>query len=288
MTGPPERMPLRRGGSWRKRWRYLGAFSDDLLLCAARVQVGPVGQTFWAFWERDGEHELHERTRLMTPFARGEVWTEDAGAENQGRIEWAPESGGTVVRVEAAAHGDERVRAFLRAGSGPWAEAVCPSGEGDNFVWTRKRPVAVECDVRIGDRRIRTTARGIEDESCGYHPHHTVWSWSAGVGVDADGSDVAWNLVSGINDPERGSERAVWVGDDISEPGPVAFDGLEAIDHADGRLEFSAECVREKQEKRAFVNYSYRQPFGTFAGVLPGGTPLERGLGVMEHHDAHW
>ena len=36
------------------------------------------------------------------------------------------------------------------------------------------------------------------------------------------------------------------------------------------------------------IKYSYRQPFGTFAGTLPGGVELESGLGVMEFHDAHW
>ena len=47
------KLPLRRGGRWRKRWRYLGVFADELLLCAARVGVGPLGQTFWAVWDRD-------------------------------------------------------------------------------------------------------------------------------------------------------------------------------------------------------------------------------------------
>jgi hypothetical protein len=36
------------------------------------------------------------------------------------------------------------------------------------------------------------------------------------------------------------------------------------------------------------VRYSYRQPFGTFTGSLPGGLALAEGFGVMEHHDAHW
>ncbi len=195
-------MPIRRDGSWRKRWRYLGAFSDELLLCAARVQVGPIGQTFWAVWDRE-RGELHERTRTIAPIARGEVWSEAADAEGKGRIDWAPERGGTVVRIEAPARDELPVRGFLRAGEGRWVESICPSGEGENFCWTRKRLVPVECDIRIGERRIRTEARGVEDESAGYHPHHTVWSWSAGVGEAADGRAVGWNLVSGINDPHR-------------------------------------------------------------------------------------
>jgi hypothetical protein len=286
---PPDKVPIRRGGVWRKRWRYLGAFSDEVLLCAARVQVGPLGQTFWAIWDR-GRGELHERTKILPPpLARGEVWTEPAGATDAGRIDWAPAEGGTTVRIEAAAgSGQEQTRAFLHAGEGAWAEAVCPTPDSDGYVWTRKRIVAVECDVRIGERRIRAEARGIEDESCGYHPKHTVWTWSAGVGESADGRAVGWNLVSGVNDPPQNSERAVWVDGRPSEPGPVEFEGLEAIAHESGRLEFAAECERRKEENRFLVQYSYRQPFGSFRGTLPGGIELRRGLGVMEHHDAHW
>ena len=180
------------------------------------------------------------------------------------------------------------MRAFLRAGEGPWAESVCPTGEGAGYVWTRKRPVAVEADVRVGERRIRCRARAIEDESCGYHPHRTVWQWSAGVGTGVDGREVAWNLVSGVNDPPRDSERAIWIGSEVAEPGPAGFDGLDAISIDGKRLEFSAESERAKSERNPLVEYSYRQPFGTFRGTLPGGVELAQGLGVMEHHDARW
>ena len=176
------------------------------------------------------------------------------------------------MRIEADAKGDlaEPVRAFLRASDGPWAEAVCATGEDDGYVWTRKRPVEVACDVRIGERRIRCDARGVEDESCGYHPHHTVWDWSAGVGRATDGRAVAWNLVEGINDPERGSERAIWVDGTPTEPGPSRFDGLDAIDCDGARLEFTAEAERAREERRLGVSSSYRQPFGTFPGPARG------------------
>jgi hypothetical protein len=282
---PPNRMPLRRGGRWRKRWRYLGAYCDQLLLCAARVQVGMLGQTFWAIWDREGG-EMWERTRLRLPGARGEVWTE-AGDGEGGLVNYAPDEG-ALVRIEARLSEGE-VRAFLRLGAGRWVESVCPNGEGE-YVWTRKRAdVPVECDIRIGQRRWRVEARGMEDESAGYHPRHTVWSWSAGVGRAGDGRSVGWNLVSGINDPPQRSERAIWVDGEPFEPGPVNFEGLEAIAFDDGsRLVFSGECERRKKENRLLVRYTYRQPFGSFSGTLPGGLELERGLGVMEHHDAHW
>lgn len=285
---PPDRLPLRRNGTWRKKWRYLGAFGEELLLCAASVQVGPVGQTFWAVWDRE-ERRLYERTQMIVPMlARGEVWTE-LGVEDTDRIDWAPEVGGTEVRIEAAAKRDsEQVRGFLHAGEGSWAESVCPTGEDDGYVWTRKRIVPVRCDVRVGERRLRAELFGIEDESCGYHPHHTVWDWSAGVGRTSDGRAVGWNLVSGINDPAERSERAIWVDGEPTEPGPVAFEELNAISLDGGRLEFSAEAERRDERSKPWARYSYRQPFGTFTGTLPGGLELAEAYGVMEHHDAHW
>lgn len=282
---PPARLPLRRGRTLRKQWRYVAAFSDALMVCAARVKVGPVGQTFWAICDRPGG-EMVERTRRRLPGGRGEVWTELP--DREGIRDHAPDRGSTV-RIEGETDSGEEVRAFLRSGEGAWVEVVCPTPEG-HYVWTRKRAdVPIACDVRIGERRWRADARGVEDESEGYHPRHTIWSWSAGVGRTVDGRSVGWNLVHGVNDPPSSSERAIWLDGEPSEPGPVEFRGLEGIGFDDGsRLEFVAEHERRREERLLIVHYSYRQPFGTFSGTLPGGIELERGLGVMEHHDAVW
>jgi hypothetical protein len=290
---PDERPKLRHAGTWRKRWRYLGAFSDELMLCAARVGVGALGQTFWAVWDREAR-ELTENTQMIVPMlARGEAWSEHSpdDVEEPGQVEWAPESGKLRVRIEAAARdGRPHVRGFLGVKSaGPWVEAVCPTGEGDGWVWTRKRPVDVDVNLHLGEKHIKCAARGVEDESCGYHPRHTVWDWSAGVGTTRDGRAVAWNLVSGVNDPPERSERAIWVDGNESEPGPVTFEGLEAVAFDDGsRLVCAAEAERSRDESKPFVKYSYRQPFGTFTGSLPGGLELASAFGVMEHQDATW
>jgi hypothetical protein len=115
-----------------------------------------------------------------------------------------------------------------------------------------------------------------------------VWDWSAGVGRTTDGRAVGWNLVAGVNDPPEGSERAVWVDGKSSETPPVTFEGLDAIAfEGGGRLEFTGEAERRKEQRRPFA-YSYRQPFGAFTGTLPGGLELASAFGVMEHHDAHW
>jgi hypothetical protein len=258
--------PIRRGGRWRKRWTYVAAFADELMVCAARIEVGPFGQTFWGILDRRSG-ELLDRTRTRLPGTRGEV-------QGDARV--------IVIRAADAA-------GTLRFGSGKAIEVTCATGEGGE-VWTRKRAgVPVACDLRAGSRQWQVGAMGVTDETVGYHPHHTVWSWSAGVGATASGDRVGWNLVEGINDPPSGSERAIWISGEPAEPGPVAFDGLEGIRFEDGSsLAFTAEAERHNQESRLGISSAYRQPFGTFTGTLPGGVTLASGLGVMEHHDATW
>jgi hypothetical protein len=279
---PPGEMPLRSAGGWRKRWRYVGAFSEEWMVCAASAQVGLIGQSFWAILNRSSG-ELLERTRLHTPASRGQVWTHCRDEDETWEL--GGDKSGIATRVES-----EEIEVKLSLGEGPWAESICPNGEG-SYVWTRKRVTPIRCRLRLpGQDQIDVEMRGIEDESAGYHPHHTVWSWSAGVGTATDGREVAWNLVEGVNDPPERSERSIWVeGEELPrEPAPVSFDGLESIGFAGGsRLSFAAEAERAKSENRLLVRYSYRQPFGTFTGSLDG-IELAEGIGVMEHQDAVW
>jgi len=259
---PPGPMPLRRDGQLRKRWRYVGVFGEELMLCAARAQVGPLGQTFWVLWDRrEGRRLAHTSLRPSS----GEV-----------RMD------GGSIDVEARG-----LRASLQLGEGAPVESICPSGGG--WGWTRKRAgVPVRGTVEADGRRWEVEALAVDDESAGYHRRHTGWLWSAGVGNAADGRAVAWNLVEGINDPLRGSERAIWVEGEPYEPAPVSFRGLEAIEFGDGeRLAFAEECERARNENFLLIRSRYRLRFGSFSGSLDG-LLLGDGLGVMEDHQAVW
>jgi hypothetical protein len=101
---------------------------------------------------------------------------------------------------------------------------------------------------------------------------------------------VGWNVVVAVNDGPRSSERPVWAPAGSHEVGPVRVaPDLSAVYFAEGdRLDFTSEAVRERRDALVVVRSDYRQPFGTFAGSLPGVGPLSGGLGVMEHHVARW
>jgi hypothetical protein len=257
-------MPLRMQGQTRKRWHYAAVYAHDVMFCAARVQVGPFTQSFWALWDRESRLQ-HENTRLRPGAAEVAI-------------------DGPDVRVETG-----RVSADLRFGDAPAVESICPSGDG--WGWTRKRAgVPVAGTIRAGERvwRLDGAPAGVVDESAGYHRRRTNWHWSAGVGRSRTGSPVAWNLVTGINDPPRDSERAIWEDGRPREPAPVEFTGLAGIDFGGGaRLGFSSEAERARDDNVLVFRSRYRHRFGTFSGSLDG-IELAEGFGVMEEHEAVW
>jgi hypothetical protein len=126
---------------------------------------------------------------------------------------------------------------------------------------------------------------GFMDESAGYHARHTAWRWSAGIGRAADGRAVAWNLVDGVHDAARSSERTLWIDGAPRELPPQEFaHDLSRV----GELDFREWSARESNRNLVVLRNRYRQPFGEFSGTLPGGLALAEGHGVMEEHDVLW
>jgi len=144
--------------------------------------------------------------------------------------------------------------------------------------------------VTIGTRRLEVRAHGVVDDSAGYHARRTAWRWCAGVGTLESGARVGWNLVVGLHDAPSSSERTVWVDGVAREVGPVDIaQDLSSVSFAEGgRLEFTARAARSHRERLLLVSSSYEQPFGDFAGSLPGAGRLSEGWGVMERHEARW
>jgi hypothetical protein len=252
------------------------------MACAARVQIGPARQSFWALHLRGdgagGSAGARERTRLLP--RRGEVDL----VEGLHRAQALADIPGHL-RVH-----DRGVELDLTLEEVAGIEALCPHGRWD--VWTRKQAgVRAHGTLALdGGRPREIEALAVIDDTAGYHARHTEWYWSAGVGEGPDGVALAWNLVTGINDPASGSERAVWVAGEPHEAPPVTFAAdLTCIRCVDGsELSFRAEAERSRSDNLLIVSSDYRAPFGTFSGTLPGGIALAHGLGVVEHHRARW
>jgi hypothetical protein len=190
-------MPMFRDRRPLKRWRYVAIFCDELMACAAFVHVGPARQAFWAVLTR-GDSRLRERTRLLP---------------RRGAVELGP--GRLRVR-----DGGVALDVALQEQSG-W-QAVCRHGRG--YVWTRKQAgIAARGTVSLdGEAPRPIEALAVVDDTAGYHARVTEWRWAAGVGVDPAGTPLAFNLVQGVNDPETGSERAVWASSSTTARGGSA------------------------------------------------------------------
>jgi hypothetical protein len=275
-------MPLLRGTRPLKRWRYVAIFCEELMACAATVQVGPARQSFWAVLLRGGgwgaaQPRLLERTHLLprrgaVELPRGGLRIDDegAGSRREGR--------GGGVRCD-----------FTLDEGSPFATTCA---HGASYVWTSKQAgIAARGTIAIdGGRPREIEGLAVIDDTAGYHARVTEWRWAAGVGVDPAGTPLAFNLVEGVNDPPSGSERAIWVAGVPREAPPVSFTAdLTRIDAADGSvLRFTPEAQRSRRENLLLVRSEYRAPFGAFSGTLPGGLELRDGLGVVEHHRARW
>jgi hypothetical protein len=259
-----EHMPVVLDGRPRKRWRYVGVFGTRLMLCAGVVQVGVAVQTFWAVWDRDRE-ALRERTRLL----RGRRFVRVL----PGSVEVHDGTGAMSLRVA------------------PGVPVETASPHGGSWIWTRKQgAVHVTGHVVLGGETVAVDELGCVDESAGYHARETAWEWSAGVGATADGRALGWNLVTGLHDADGSSERTIWVDGTPVQAPPVSFGAdLEAVAFPGGeRLAFTAEAARARRDDVGYFRSDYVQPFGTFAGTLPGGLELAEGRGVMERHSALW
>lgn len=240
------------GHRWRplKAWRYVGVFDAQMMLCIGSVRVARARQSFWAVWDR-GAGRLHERTCL----GRGEVALAPGHA--------------SVMASDA--------RIELAFDESPGVETISASGR--SYAWTRKQGgVRVSGRITVGGVERELNARGVIDDTAGYHERHTSWRWSAGIGRTVDDRTLAWNLVAGVHDAPVNSERTVWV------------DGRphEVSARAGDELRFAPEAVRERHENLLLIRSSYRQPFGVFSGSLPGGLELAEGYGVTEEHEAWW
>ena len=237
-----------------KRWRYVGAYGPEVMACVGDARIGPFRQRFWAVCE-PGRPVVDGRGGVSFDGSRAMVSARDVAIDLL-----VEEDGGVETR-----HADE--------------------------VWTRKQAgVQVRGSISVQGREYEVDCLGAVDETRGRHRRHTTWMWSAGGGFATNGQRIGWNLVTGVNDEPAGSERCIWIEGAPAEPGPVTFAAdLSRVEFAEGgTLAFSEWGAREDRTNLLVIRSNYRQPFGTFAGTLPGGLELAEGYGVMEWHDVWW
>jgi Protein of unknown function (DUF2804) len=259
---PPDRLPLLRRGQLRKRWHYVSFWSSELILCAARVQVGPLSHDYFGVWDRvarrlsKGQGFL--RRRVHMPPRRVIVEDDD-------------------VAIDLALRATDAFQVYRP--------------EHRAYIWSYKELCReAVATVRLGGATREVVGTAFVDVNAGYHSRRTRWRWMAGAGTDEAGTAVAWNAIVGLFDTPANSERTVWVDGRPAEVGPVRFsEDLTSVSFAEGgELRFREEAVLRKRFGLFLLSSRYDHSFGVYSGTLPGGVAVHEGFGVRECQDALW
>ena len=281
---PPDKLPIRRDGHWRKRWRYVGAFGDELLLCAARINVGPLGQTFWAIWDRtsagSGSGPPPDAGSPRRRLDRGPGGRRPRPPQRRrgvGRPDRSQAPGGGrgpgLPSLRRPRSGSRRsARPPTASTSGRESAWTCPSNatSGSRGVASRPRPGASRTSPRA---TTRTTRSGAGRPVSARQP-----TGDRSAGTSSAASTIRQSSPSG----HLGRRRA-----DRARAGRVRRTGGDPLRRG--------LAPRLRRRVRATAGGEpLRRPLhvptaaGRFLGDPAGGHHAQSGLGVMEHHDAHW
>ena len=227
---------------------------------------------------------MRERTRLLP--RRGEVELTRAPA----REERAPPG---ACRAGPPAHPRPRRRARSGARGGSRASkrsartAARRCGRA-----SRRASRRTERSRSTARPRARSAALAVIDDTRRLPRARDRVALERGRRRGAGRAALAWNLVSGVNDPPRGSERAVWVAGAPHEAPAVSFsEDLTRIGCADGsraalrRPRRSAAAQRQPADRRAATTARRSAPS---PGRCRAASRWRAGLGVVEHHRARW
>lgn len=205
------------------------------------------------------------------------------------------------LRVEARSAGLPELRIEARADAGPPAEplaVVLPVGRG-RAMYSHKVPLPLGGEIAVGERRYAldpATCTAVLDVHKAHYPRETWWQWATGVGIDAAGRRVAFNLTANVVTEPALNENVAWV-DGRAEPlGAARFSLAEdpwSVRTEDGTAElvFNAQGERGEDLDYHLVRSQFRQRYGTFRGRLrlrDQTVALEDAFGLFEDHRATW
>ena len=256
----------RSGGRPLKRWRYVGVYGADAdaLLRRASASAG-LPQAFWAvLGPRDGRcASARASAPAPSPSATARAARRDRG-----------------VAIDLALDGRRR----------PSRSSAATAAQYDLDAQAGR--VRARGSVGSTARERRSTRAAIVDDSAGYHAR------AHRVGVVAPASASRATGGGRVEPRHRRPRRRARVSERTrlgrrraarGRPGrasPPTSRG--ALRRAAARCASPARPQRARSDNLLLFARDYRQPFGTFAGMLPGGVELREGYGVMERHRARW
>lgn len=306
-----------------KRWVYLFAETDEVVVVAAIADAGPTGTAFVMAVDRQSGAIIADVSRpgAVRPF----VGVNASPAAGHASHYFGPGTAATVIgsdnklRMKLAVH---RLP-YLPMISKPWVEldvavdltdhpgmtAVANLDLDQPLVSATSKNAGLATAGKLtvresGETRKWNLAGGLGgfDYTSGYLPRHTSWHWAFGMGRTADGRSIALNLSSDfVGIVGRAEENCCWLDGKLSLLDPdadISYDRQDplaawTVRTADRALDlrFQPIAVHHEDLNLGLLRSYFMQPVGNFAGTVKiGDETLEiAGLaGVVEHQDVLW
>ncbi|MDZ7578019.1 MAG: DUF2804 domain-containing protein [Candidatus Nanopelagicales bacterium] len=322
LTGRHSRNPVGRFLR-HKKWMYVFAATDEVVLIAAIVDAGPTGTAFLMATDRATGEVLADTSRPggMRPM----VSVNDRPIAGHRSRYTMP---GTSMAISGDKH-ELTVTAtihrfpFVPMASEPWVEldlrlstdvhpgltAVSEINDGRPLVSTTVKnaalPTTGQLTIRADGRTTTlplTGGLGGYDYTNGYLPRHTNWRWAFTTGRSDEGRTIGLNLVSGFTGiGDNALENGIWLDGQLRALDPAArieFDPARP-DHPwtvrtlDGSVDlvFQPATVHAEALNLGILRSQFIQPSGHFSGTVQfDGERLQIDAlpGVVEHQDVLW
>jgi Domain of unknown function (DUF2804), C-terminal len=145
---PPGPMPRRQGRRPLKRWRYVGVYGPEVMLCAGVARVAGVPQAFWAvcehgtqrLWERVADREVSidlvlepagDSVEVVSRHGGSYVWTRKRPLRATGLLTLE----GRTMAVDAFGLLDDTAGYHARRTAWDWSAGVGVSATGERVAW---------------------------------------------------------------------------------------------------------------------------------------------------------
>ena len=298
--------PLGIGGKSKrlKRWQFVGAIDENVVIGAAAVHVQYLGTGFAYVYDRKSntitEKNIKSPLARNTSFSRSPVTgiSEIIKGAHSIRAENTVREGRRNLHVDFGSGLSFSID-YDEPGFG--VSTICPQ-DGAGFHHTYKSaglPATGEYTLNGNTTPLTSNALALLDWTISTPPRATTWNWACAVGRDASGLPIGINcsrgLVGGVY-----SQNTIWLDGRPTVLSGVSFDYDSGnipghpwhVHTSDGNLDLTFHPLSERFENinLGLVASRLHQPFGTYKGVLKAeGKIMEVELfGFCEEHYAKW